>query len=281
MWVNCNKCLIKFTDNCKIVVSESGMAALEPDSWCAENVISPYTRLYYIIEGDGGYLRDDHGETKMREGHIYMIPPMHLFDYGCTSDIKKVFFHINIIRTDGFDVFREFGGIGELESAELVEKVSEDYFKTDFASVFNIYSSIFETLSRMARKYDYDTSDVGEKYTPMMKDMLAYISDNISAELSRQQIADNLGVSTNTVSNYFKNEMKTTVGKYIDELVFARAQRELIYTEKTIGEISDELGFCDQFYFSRRFRQFFYSNPIDFRKKVKNEYYSKKYSKNS
>lgn len=280
MRVDSNRELARFTDNCRIIVSESGMAELDPENWRQNNVISPFTRLYYIIEGNGGYLRDENGVTEMHGGHIYMIPPSHPFDYGCKSNVRKVFFHVNAIRTDGFDVFRRFGRIGELENADAVADVAKNYFGTDFTSSFRVYSRILETLSEMAKKYDCDTTDLGEKYSTLTKNMLAYISDNLSAELSRNELADRFGVSPNTVSNYFKREMNTTLGKYIDEMLFARAQRELIYTDKTIGEIGDELGFCDQFYFSRRFRQFFGSSPLDFRQKVKNEYYSRKYSKN-
>ena len=40
---------------------------------------------------------------------------------------------------------------------------------------------------------------------------------------------------------------------YIDEQLMLEAQRRLIHTKDTVGTISRDLGFCDQFYFSNRF----------------------------
>ena len=47
------------------------------------------------------------------------------------------------------------------------------------------------------------------------------------------------------------------------------AQWQLLRTEKSIGQISNTLGFCDQFYFSRRFRQLCGVTPLQYRKKIR------------
>lgn len=46
-------------------------------------------------------------------------------------------------------------------------------------------------------------------------------------------------------------------GKYIDNMIFLKAKQMLSDPALTIGQISRKLGFCDQFYFSRRFKENF------------------------
>jgi AraC-like DNA-binding protein len=56
------------------------------------------------------------------------------------------------------------------------------------------------------------------------------------------------------------------VGKYINDLLMFEAGRLLAADGRTIGEISAALGFCDQFYFSRRFAGHFLMTPREYRK---------------
>lgn len=60
-----------------------------------------------------------------------------------------------------------------------------------------------------------------------------------------------------------------TVGEYIDQMVFYDAQIMLIESDKTIEEISQYYGFCDRFYFSKRFKQLFTNTPAEYRKRLK------------
>ena len=64
----------------------------------------------------------------------------------------------------------------------------------------------------------------------------------------------------------FKKEIGVSVGRYIDDRLMYVAELELRRGEKSINEISDMLGFCDQFYFSRRFSQTYGIPPIKYRK---------------
>lgn len=268
--------VIRMAENCVIDISDSGEAELSPEGWRAENVMSPYTRLYFILEGDGGYLRDSQGTVRMYPRHVYLIPPMHRFDYGCTGIVRKIFFHINIMRADGFDVFRNFGRIGFIEDAQKVADAVRFYHGKKAVSALGINGTVFSALAEIAEKYGFDADDdFGAKYSELTKMMLEYVKKHLSASLTRSGIASRFDVSENTVSNYFKREVGMTPHRYVEELIFAEAQKRLVCSSESIGEISDDLGFCDRFYFSRRFAQLFSDSPLEFRKKSREEYGSR------
>ena len=54
--------------------------------------------------------------------------------------------------------------------------------------------------------------------------------------------------------------------------VFIQAKKLLANEQLSIAEISTRLGFCDQFYFSRRFKQKFGETPSSFRKRHPEEF---------
>ena len=64
----------------------------------------------------------------------------------------------------------------------------------------------------------------------------------------------------------FKNELNTTSVKYINHTRIINACRLLLCSEKTIGEISEEVGFKDQYYFTRVFNLFLKMTPTQYRK---------------
>ena len=59
------------------------------------------------------------------------------------------------------------------------------------------------------------------------------------------------------------------MGAYIDDLVMYSAQRRLLHTDLSVNEVSETLGFCDQFYFSRYFKRRCGESPLKYRKRMR------------
>lgn len=108
-------------------------------------------------------------------------------------------------------------------------------------------------------------------YGDLVKNIIAYVHENTRVNLSVRDISNRLFVSESKIRNSFLKEMEIPIGKYIDDMVFIKAKELLSKEQLSIGEISAELGFCDQFYFSRRFKEKFGSSPSFFRKIIDNE----------
>ena len=73
------------------------------------------------------------------------------------------------------------------------------------------------------------------------------------------------GIGLATAKKILK-ETGVTLGKYIDDMVFIKAQELLLNNQLSIATISTFLGFCDQFYFSRWFKSMHGETPSHFRK---------------
>jgi AraC-like DNA-binding protein len=55
---------------------------------------------------------------------------------------------------------------------------------------------------------------------------------------------------------------------YLNHFRIAKAQALLATTDKSISEIGEEVGFCDQSYFGLVFRRLVHLTPRDYRKSL-------------
>ena len=66
----------------------------------------------------------------------------------------------------------------------------------------------------------------------------------------------------------FRAKMGIPIGKYINNRIMNKAELEIRRGEFSVSEISDMLGFCDQFYFLRCFSEKYGMPATKYRKKL-------------
>ena len=81
-----------------------------------------------------------------------------------------------------------------------------------------------------------------------------------------EKIAEAVNLSPVYFSPLFKQQTGKNVTDYIAEYRMEAAKKLLFDTEMSICEIASEVGFQDQRYFSKRFKQMVGMKPSDYRK---------------
>ena len=150
--------------------------------------------------------------------------------------------------------------------AHTVKNLKEIYFGTTISKTLQLKKELYSVAARFISELGLDAA-AAETYSVMVQKAIDYIQLNLSDNLTISELCDKLYVSESTLRKNFKNEVGTTIGRYIDDLLFFTAQKLLQKSEWTIGQISESLGFCDQFYFSRRFKERYNITPLKYRKK--------------
>lgn len=72
---------------------------------------------------------------------------------------------------------------------------------------------------------------------------------------SAKDYADLLSISPKALSKLTKTHLNKTLSDLIAERIIIEAKRELYLTHKTVKEIAFELGYTDEYYFSRFFKK--------------------------
>ena len=245
-------------------ISQSGFVTTD-ESWHQPPLPSPASRLYFVLDGSG-MLISDRESMPLRAGYAYLAPMGIPCGFYGTPSVTKLFFHINIILPDGYDVFADVSHFiaVPIEGSRL-EALKSLYFATDAVAHVRLKAAIWEIIAIAIDASHPEKRR--EHYSHRVNDAIAYIRSNLSASRTVKEVACAVFCSENVLESAFRKELGTTVGRYMEDLLFFEARRMLLNGDYSIGAISASLGCSDQFYFSRRFRKHFSMSPSEYRKK--------------
>lgn len=258
-----NSLLCATSEDFTLSITAEGNAFCNTD-WCATEISPPYTRLYYIIDGCGE-IATTHGKLTLEAGHLYLLPIGHFFSHWCEDHMQQLYFHVNLTNSYGADILRGINKVlSKKLSPEYMQKllslfeednfVARGYLKTLLQA--DIFSLLLENKIKIQNK---------ELSVPVQR-ALSYIEERLSASLSVKEVTEQVAVPAVTLCGKFKAEIGISIGKYIDSLVMHQAEVLLINTTLPLSDISEQLGFYDQFYFSRRFKEMYGVPPLRYRK---------------
>lgn len=114
-------------------------------------------------------------------------------------------------------------------------------------------------------------ADIGEQQqnsgTPTaLSRMIVFIKKNLTRPLGVEDICADCGISPSYAGRLFKKHMNMTVTEYINSEKLYYARELISDTGMNLSEIADYLGYCDVYYFSKRFKRKFGKSPSALKK---------------
>lgn len=103
---------------------------------------------------------------------------------------------------------------------------------------------------------------------PVLFKAIQYARQNTNRRISVADIADHVGLSRNYLSAYFKKEIGFELGAFILRCKLEESRELLLYTDKTLTEISNYLCFSSQSHFQRAFKKQYGTTPLHYRKQI-------------
>ena len=98
-----------------------------------------------------------------------------------------------------------------------------------------------------------------------LKRMLKYIEQNYTEDITSSTLAEMFGISQTHVSRLFRKELQTTSSDYVNRVRISAACELLHNTQLSIGEIAEQVGYDNQYYFNRMFKKYNYITPGEYR----------------
>lgn len=250
----------------RLRVFDSGLAHLD-DEWDLRDVRSPYTRLYFVYSGEG-MIRTHSGERMLRAGQMYLVPSGLKFDCRCECALEKLYIHVALELPDGFDLLGGFADALELElPGALGESLRAAYGGGNISAALTLKSGAYAALAAFMAEYGAQLHPVSS-YSPLTHAAFKLIKRELSSNLTLKDIAGTLNINPSTLGKRFRAETGQSMSSYIDSLLMQKLQRRLLSGDATLSEISDELGFCDQFYMSRYFKKRQGETPSAYRRRL-------------
>lgn len=96
-----------------------------------------------------------------------------------------------------------------------------------------------------------------------------FIENNYEKSISLADVAEEIYMSAGYFSRFFSKEMKKPFFEFLNEYRISQACKQLIETEKTIGDICYDVGYVSIPYFNRQFKKIKGCSPQQFRQNYK------------
>lgn len=156
------------------------------------------------------------------------------------------------------------------EDLEMMHKLLLE-FEEEFSSKEDIKEEMLRMLlvrliikiTRLAKKQFLGTAIVEEDKFNLIRKFHLLVELHFKRERQVSFYANLLHKSPKTISNYFALYSKKTPLQVIHERVISEAKRLLYYTDKSIKEIADDLGFEDVANFSKFFKNVTSKSPSE------------------
>lgn len=248
---------LKNSKNLELTINQFGDASLEC-GWCSDEIQQGVNYMYnrlYIVESGTAELNTKTQSLTMRPGRFYLIPAGLHARIKCTTDVTKLYFHFNLFQFGRNDLF--FGSDSVLEakvSEQLIPQLRSYGKGGTVLDILTLKQSLYNLLADIINQYNMSKQHI-TSYSPLITNVIHYIQRNLSATLTLDGLAEQCCVSRSLLTRNFYKEVGTSIGKYIDDQLLITAQWQLQYTNMSINEISQMLGYTDSCYFSRRFKQ--------------------------
>lgn len=256
--------ICKYINRIQLFLEMYGCATVSTD-WKGTILNPVSSRLYYIKNGSASITTADNVQYTLSAGQWYLLPARCSFQYECQEEMEHIYFHIKLCDFDEIDLLSSAEQplslhLPEAYSDRLTAYISSD----DLFNGLNVTQVVYGILLRFVEHFRLS---VGRSdYSQCIYRALHYIKQNLSVKLSIAEIAENVFVSKSTLTKHFQKELGMSVNQYVTDTVMSEAGRMLLASNVSVLAVSEKLGFSDQFYFSRRFKEKYGVSPRDYRK---------------
>jgi AraC-like DNA-binding protein len=232
--------------------------------------------LVYVIRGRG-YFRDASGrESDVRQGDVIFLFPEIGHRYGPRGEETWNEFYV-LFEGDTFDMWRSAGlldpdhpilhlepigyWLKRLESAVARDGASTSTDQHSLTGVCMLQQVLAEMLAHVSEgRIDHEDREWLERAYHVLDQ--SFVGDDVNWE----EIAGELGMSYENFRKKFSKLAGMPPAKYRMRRVMERAGELLHRSRLTLKEVADRCGFCNEFHFSRRFKQIVGLSPREFRR---------------
>ncbi len=236
------------------------------DEWRFLNLSSPFNRLYFVISGSAT-ITNSHNNVSLNPGNVYVIPLYNTYDYKCLDKLHKFYIHFRIEYIPGHDLFegQKYCKSLPMDSSKL-DTLLECIKSNDIGNFITGKGIILDFVGRFISEFSENISDqinITNKYIKLYD----FVRSNCSASLRVTDLVKFMGISLSKLSKDFKNDTGVTLKNYLDSKIIQKAQELLLVTDLSIKKISSDLGFLDEFHFSRFFKRHVNISPNIYRQR--------------
>ena len=254
--------LYEILNNINYILDEANYAVVTENIWPKIVAYYPHNRLYYVKSGYAKlFCRSK--TINLIANRLYFIPAYQVISSACEVPLEHYYIHF---RTSSpfKNVFSLIKFTKDIEctplNITLFEELIKKFYSTSVSDKLFINGAFKLILSQF-----FKNSALIDNKVFRFTNVLNYIDNNISKPIFIHELAAIINLQTNYFSNLFTKTFNITPQEYIISKRINEAMGLLLNKNLTIKEIAYRVGFSDEAYFSRLFKQRCNISPHNFR----------------
>jgi AraC-like DNA-binding protein len=262
-------------DNLHLRLFETAFRRFEAGEWRARNVQSSFWRFYMNFR-DGAFIELENAEVPLRAGRLYFVPAGVYFHCRSRAPFEHFYAHFDVIGLPGPALRELFAAPIELPENQNLQRATraiandlKNVAPMDLMRQCAVKSSLYGGLSLYLQSLPATRrewlSNVSAAHGPVLP-ALHYVEENLGARITNADLARRCHLS----EDYFIRRFRECVGqsplRYVLERRITVAAQQLLFTERSIEQIAQDMGFGNRFYFSRLFARQTGVSPAAYRK---------------
>ncbi len=245
-----------------------------------------YFAVFLIESGSGTFWADTSCSSFHADSLLFFVPYQRIrFIPDASVRAKVIQFHANFLCIETFHaeagcsgiLFNDPYGIPRLELDEptlskvkyLLERISSEQDEHDVAYGDVMLACLKVLLIDAARLKSRSSAGCGtgafDARHPTLVELRELIENHYQTLHAPADYARRLHLTAKTLGRIVREHLGTTPTELIRSRILVHAKWQLLHTLKPVKEISRELGFSDELYFSRIFKKATGYSPTFFR----------------
>lgn len=195
------------------------------------------------------------------------------FQKACTTFLEHVYLKSTDYKTDVFAfksllgnfIFNVTNALSKLKfETTPLEKGKYDYFRQIDQAIYardaiSIIEQFIQETESVINGSDYSVN-------PSFHRLLNYIQEHYAEPITLTEVAKRFHFNPSYLSSYFSANNSEGFSEYLNKIRVDKAKEMLVSTNESISEISDQVGYSDQSYFTKVFKKMTGISPSQYRK---------------
>jgi AraC-like DNA-binding protein len=251
-------------------VLTGGFVSCGPDWSRSEYKPESYAKFYMVTHGRATY-ETQTDATELTPGQVYFFPPHQASRHTCQERMDLYWMHLSIdapvldMRLSRLRTIASWPVEEWLVWKPVYERLPELIASPSLELELRTQAMVMDGFARLLTRFPEEPDPELERLRSRLAPALQILDSQFKQSPPLALLAASSHLSVPHFHRSFSLAFRTTPHRYMLRRRMDLAHQLLCNTRMSVGDIAGQVGYDDQFYFSRAFKRYFKSAPERFR----------------